>query len=158
MRRRGRRTAFTLVEMMVCTVLITAIAGFAAVAYHRYTRFSLGFLRNARDIRNAVTAGERWRADVRKAAAEPQVKDGVLVIPQAGRPVAYRQAGATVERRIGDAGWRPFLVRVKSSRMQAVRRKRVRSWRWEIEMETRADEVRIRPLFTFETVPGHATK
>ncbi|MFW6107688.1 MAG: prepilin-type N-terminal cleavage/methylation domain-containing protein [bacterium] len=158
MSHRGRRTAFTLVEMMVCTVLITAIAGFAGVAYHRYTRFSLGFLRNARDIRNAVTAGERWRADVRKAVAEPQVKDGVLVIPQAGRAVTYRLTGTRVERRIGDAGWRPFLVRMESSRMQPVRRKRVRSWRWEIEMETRADEARIRPLFTCEAVPGHATK
>ena len=124
-----------------------------AVTYYRGQRQTVGLARCANDIVLAVSAGERWRGDVRAATGMPTLTDGVFTIPLKHGTAQYRFDDGLVERKKGGT-WLPFLKNVKVSRMMADSGKRVTSWRWEIELRVRRDDARVHPLFTFQAVPG----
>jgi hypothetical protein len=134
--------------MMVLGMLISSFGVFG----YRLQRQSSTLRRCADDIRLAVTAGEKWRADVRSATVPPRLNDGVLYVPQGRAELAYRFRDGGVERRGRNGGWRPFLRGVKASRMVRERRRHVTVWRWELELQARADGARLRPLFSFLAV------
>lgn len=153
-----RRGGFTLAEMLVYIVVLGAVVGVAWLAHYRFLDHSFGVLRNVEDITRVVRAGEKWRAEVRRATAPPRLDGGVLHVPTAEGEVLFRFAGGAVQRKTpGAADWAPYLLKVKASRMELDRRGQVDSWRWEVELDSRRD-AQIRPLFTFRCVPRPGTR
>jgi len=147
-----RTSGFTLLEMLVYMSVLAILMTVAWLAYYACTSHSLGIQSNVDDVVRAVRAGERWREDIRQATAPPTLDGGVLRIPQEKGEVAYRMGEKAVERRAGrDAAWEPFLTKVAASRMVLDPGKQVPSWRWEVELQSRA-HAQIRPLFTFRAV------
>lgn len=154
----SRPRGFTILEMMTYTALVGIVVTVAWLTYYACWDHSLGVLRNADDIVRVTEAGERWRHDVRSAAAAPGLAAGVLTIPREGGAVRYRLAEETVERQVGGGDWTPHLLGVKASRMVLDEGRHVRSWRWEVELKTRRKKARIRPLFTFRAVAAEGQR
>lgn len=116
--------------------------------------------RNAEDIVLALETGERWRADVRAAAAvKLEEHDGLqtLWLQGAQGEAAWQFSTNTVLRRVGRGPWVRLMANVKASTMQPDPRQRLTAWRWELELKPRAKASvkasRTRPLFTFLAVP-----
>ena len=155
MRRLRPQRGFTILELLVCISVLAILISLAGVTYYRSQRHMIGISRCATDIMLTMSAGERWREDVRSATAPPALDDGVLVIPQENGALMYRfDKDVVVRKRSPDTDWRPLLKNVKGSRMMSDRGKHVTSWRWEVELRQRAREARVRPLFTFMAVPA----
>lgn len=151
---------FTLIECLIYMSVLFVIMGVGYVAMYRSMDASAGFRRNGTDISQALKAGERWRADVRNAAASLRVEttrdgDTILHVPQAHGQIDYLITSNSVSRRIGKKDWVPILEHVKTASFVADRREKVTAWRWEIELQVYRKQVgRLRPLFTFIAVPA----
>ncbi|HUT33747.1 MAG TPA: prepilin-type N-terminal cleavage/methylation domain-containing protein [Planctomycetota bacterium] len=151
---RSSRRGLTLIELLVYMGVLTIVVGVAWLVYYRCIEHSLGVLRNVDDITRALKSGERWRTEVRRATAPPRLVDGVLHVATPDGDVLFKFAGDAVLRKgAAEARWAPFLPKVKASRMQLDEGKHVSSWRWEVELESRA-KAGIRPLFSFRAVPS----
>jgi len=147
------RRGFTLLELLTYMAVLAVVTTVAWLAYYACMAHSLGVLSNVDDITRTIKAGERWRADIRRATAPPKLVEGTLHIPQADGEVVYQFSGKTVTRqRSQDPAPQPFLAKAKASRMQLDAGKRVASWRWEVELPSRTG-AQLRPLFTFRAVP-----
>ncbi len=148
---------YTLIECLVYIAALLVIMELAFAAYYRFELHNRRLTRNATDIVRALQAGERWRDDVRAAKGKlfwtEAGADRELRIPQARGEVAYAFRQGAVWRRAAAVGpWNEFLPAVKASRMEAEPRTHVTAWRWELELQTTRDEVRVTPLFTFLAV------
>jgi type II secretory pathway pseudopilin PulG len=155
----SRRSAFTLIECIVYLALVAVIIGFTFAAFYHAWDNHRDLRRNTEDIVLALKAGERWRADVRAATGPLKTVDqtglSALHIPQANGEIVYVFRDEMIRRRAGPhEPWQQILANVKSSRMFAAQRNEVRSWRWEMELTTAQKAVRVRPLFSFQAVPG----
>lgn len=150
--RARRQSGLTLIEMLIYIAVLVVVLDVAYAAFYRCQRNAVNLRRNADDIVRALHAGERWREDVRAAVAMPEWRDGALHIRQAAGEVTYSFADGSI--------WKNrslVLGGVKNSRMQSDAGKFVTTWRWEVELATPQKVVRVRPLFTFEAVPGGRT-
>jgi hypothetical protein len=79
-----------------------------------------------------------------------------VTIPVKAGQVVYSFAQGQLSRRVGaDAPEDVLLDHVKSSRMSSEPRQQVTAWRWELELQPAQKNVRMTPLFTFETVAGY---
>ncbi|MCL5099458.1 MAG: hypothetical protein M1608_18370 [Candidatus Omnitrophica bacterium] len=150
-------SAIMLVECVVYIGLWMVITGLAFTAFYRYWDHSRDLQRNADDIVRAIKAGERWRADLRTATIAPSLEttdyEQVLHIPQKTGEILYLFSRGEVWRlATGRAIGQPLLAKVKGSRMLPENRTRTTVWCWELELQTRQKNPRIRPLFTFLTV------
>jgi type II secretory pathway pseudopilin PulG len=150
---------YTLIEVMVYISMLFLILGMGYAAMYRSMDTSRGLSRNANDIARAMKAGERWREDVRNAAASIRAEtispnETVFHIPQGHGEVDYRFTSNSVARRAAKGEWVPVLDSVKASDFIVDPRKTVTAWRWEVELlPYRKAIVRTRPLFTFIAVP-----
>lgn len=148
---------FFLVEYLIYIAVLAVVMGVAFSAFYRCLDNSRALARNAEDILTTLSAGERWRQDIRRAVATPEIVDeGVLTaceIPTASGRVAYIFADGAVWRKDPEADARLLLPRVRSSRMVQDQRQHVTAWRWEVELRPKKTNVRLRPLFTFLAVP-----
>lgn len=155
---RRSKAGIMLVECLVYMSVLAVIFGLAFSAFYHCQSQSNQLRRNAQDIALAMRAGERWRADIRAAAAPPRWEAAgetqVLVIPRAGgQETLYAFADKQVLVKTGGAtNWTVLLPSVKSSRMRPENRAAVSAWRWELELQTRQKTVRLPPLFTFLAV------
>jgi len=156
-RRRKGAAGFTLIEAVVYIAMFFVVAGCAFATFYRTEEQSRLLRRSADDMAAVLTAGERWRADVRAATAAP------VVLGERGRQ------GLRIARRDGDvsyylwensiwserAGQRPveLVSHVKACEFERVQRQVVASWRWDVELQTRQKDPHVRPLFTFAAVP-----
>jgi hypothetical protein len=117
--------------------------------------------RNAEDISRALVAGERWRADVRAAAGNIRVEsinaEQLLRLPGPRGELQYRFTEGAVSRRLNPGPWVTLLTNVVSSQMESDPRRQVSSWRWEVELMSRAKLPQTKPLFTFIAVPAAAS-
>ncbi len=150
---------FMLIDCIVYIFMFSLVTGLALTTFYRCFDQSRLVKRTADDITEAVTAGERWRDDLRQATAPVHFEDStagpVLVIPRGAGSVRYRFADAAVWRQTGNsANWTAAMTRVKSSSMSPDNRHRISAWRWELELQPRQKYPRTLPLFTFEAVPG----
>jgi type II secretory pathway pseudopilin PulG len=147
--------AFSLIECLAYMAVFSVVLGVALAAYYRMDEQARAFSRNSDDIIRTMQAGERWRTDVRLAAARPRVDAaGVLHIPLARGEITYAFRDAIVWRTApSDAAPRPFLIDVRASAIQVETRPQVQAWRWELELATKRTNATVRPLFTFITVP-----
>jgi hypothetical protein len=143
-----------LVYIAVCFVLLAVAFSAFYKCYDAYK----GLHRTADDIARALRIGERWGDDVRTATAALRWDDSDgeerLEIPHKTGAIQYRFAeGALWRRTDGLTTWSQVLDGVKSSRMFAEPRGRVAAWRWELELKSRRQSVKVRPLFSFAAVP-----
>ena len=148
-RRLRHRSGFTLVETLTYLTVLLVVMALAYSWFDRCLRCSRDLRRNADDIMRTVNAGERWREDVRRAMASPQLAGDTLRIPQAGGEVVYSFADGAVRR-----GPVVLLRDVRTSRMQSERRQQVTVWQWDVELVSLAPTPRVRPLFGFQAVAG----
>ncbi|HXC98779.1 MAG TPA: hypothetical protein VN048_05515 [Verrucomicrobiae bacterium] len=147
-----------LIDCMVYLAVFFVITGLALSIFYRCSDGSRLVGRTADDISSTVSAGERWRDDVRQATVPLRVEDfatGQLVtISTTNGAIRYRFSDGAVWRQNGDnAAWTSVLSRVKSSSVTPDNRHRVTAWRWEVELKPRQKFPRTLPLFTFEAVP-----
>lgn len=150
---RLNRRAYMLIEFLVYIGLLAMFVGVAYSAYFRCQQNWRDLNRYSDDIVRAMKAGERWREDVRMAVSLPKLtEDGAtLEIPNHSGTVVYRFTNGTLARDAGK-GTVTVLKGVKSSRMLRDVREHVTSWRWELELASPQKVVRIRPLFSFQSV------
>jgi hypothetical protein len=159
MQLRSRQSAargVLLIDAMVYIVVLGIILVLAASVFDKGMRESTGLQRNVADIERALKAGERWRADVRAAIGRIEAGDQTLTIPQREGEVVYEFATNEVRRTVNANKTEVFLARVQNSAMTEERRGDVVGWKWEVELERRLKEARVRPLFTFMAVPKGA--
>jgi hypothetical protein len=154
--------AFSLIE---CLTYISVFALFMILAMQVFFQgrdSSDRFRRSADDITRTLTAGERWREDIRTAtgalrAAEENGQTW-LVIPRGTNITTYTHFKTGVWRQEHtNAAWVPALTQAKSSRMEPDSRKHVTAWRWEVELQIKDEKKQTKPLFTFlGVVPSDA--
>ena len=149
-----------MLDAMVYIAVLGVVLILASAVFDKGMRESAGLQRNISDIERALKAGERWRADVRAATGPIQVtrqSDAVaFAIPLREASIVYEMNSNEV-RRVG-ISLRPEVVLkgVQRSSMEQERRGNIVGWKWELELERRRKEARIRPLFTFMAAPGGA--
>lgn len=159
--RPGGAAGYLLVEALVYIGLVFLLLGVGSAALYRCIDNSVALRRNADDIARAVHAGEIWRADVRAATRGIAQfnEDGqpLLRLDGRGSAVDYRYDNVAVFRRVGSGPWSLILDRVKNSSMARETRSGVTPWRWELELQPKAQGSykpgRLPPLFTFLAVP-----
>lgn len=158
-RTRSRRRGIMLVECLVYFGVSIVLVGLGIALYLRCLDSATNLERNADDIAGSLQLGERWRADLRLAIAEPRISsdtNGDFVIPLANGSVTYRfSQGAFWRQRSDEAGWTRLLDRVVSANWSDEVRTHVTAWRLDLELRTRKHDARIRPLFSFIGVAGH---
>ena len=161
---RQNERGYLMLEALVYIAVVLALLGVAYAAMYRFVDRSYALKRNADDIVAALHAGERWRADIRATTRPPELlytnTVQILRLESTNGPVVYRFATNAVTRRVGGSAWQRLLPNVKASNMAADPRQHVTAWRWELELQTKAQASakpgRIRPLFTFLAVPETA--
>ena len=153
-KRFARRRGIMMIEAMVYIALVGVILVLAAAVFDKGMRESAGVQRNVADIERALKAGEQWRADVRAATAAIEVSEERMVIPQKNGSVIYEMGTNQVRRVEGERRVEVFLANVQGSKMIEERRGKTVGWRWELELERRRKEARVRPLFTFMAAAG----
>jgi hypothetical protein len=154
------RRGYLLNEALVYCGAVVVLLGVGYAALYRCVDNSTVLRRSADDIARALSAGERWRNDVRKAAAgvtlESSAEASTLHLKGEGRSIDYRFAEGRVWRRSDAGPWVYVLEGVRASRMVPEPRGSVNGWRWELELQPQARGSvrpgRIVPLFTFLTV------
>jgi hypothetical protein len=151
--RQDRRCGIVLIDLIFYVSLLAVVLILMAVVFDQFLRQTGQLRRNISDIERAMQAGERWRADVRKATGDLVIENDSATIPQAKGQVVY-SLGSVVKRRGANSEiWETALTGVKASRMEAERRAHASGWRWDIELESRRKNAKVRPLFTFMAVP-----
>jgi Tfp pilus assembly protein FimT len=142
----------TLIECLVYISALAVVFGLGLTAFYRSVANSAALRRNADDIAQTLSVGERWRADVRAATQPPRfdAADQTLYLPQASGEVAYKfTEGKVLRRSAADANWQVAHSSVQQSEMIRDSRAHVTAWRWELELKTRRQPALVRPLFTF---------
>jgi hypothetical protein len=151
---RNKRRGIIMVDALVYIGLTVVVLLLAAAVFDKGMRESAGLQRNVADIERALKAGERWRADVRGATGAIEVKEQRMVIPHGAAAIVYEVGTNQVRRLEGEHRTEVFLAGVQDSKMIQERRGTVVGWRWELELERRRKEARMRPLFTFMAAQG----
>jgi hypothetical protein len=147
-----RTSGIALIECLIYIVMLAVVLGIAYEAFYAILEHTSRLQRGAADINRAVVAGELWRADIRRASGLPKIgaAGGEITMLQKGKEVAYTFHSNTVYRKEGTLQT-PFLLQVQSSRMVV---DDGGSCRWEVELDPGRKPGKIKPLFTFQAVPG----
>jgi Tfp pilus assembly protein FimT len=142
----------TLIECLVYISALAVVFGLGLKAFYSSFENSAALRRNADDIAQTLSVGERWRADIRAATRPPRFDsaDQTLYLPQANGEVAYKFSEEKLLRRsTADSDWQVALPNVQQSDMIRDSRTHATAWRWELELRTRRQPALVRPLFTF---------
>jgi len=156
---KAERAGILLIDCLVYITVLILLLGLGFAAFYSCWEKSKSLRYHAADISRALRAGERWRADIRRAAGPITVSSGPdgqwLEIPRGTNTVVYVFTAGQVLRQSG-AGtpWVPVLPRVRASTMVAERRTRVTAWRWDVELLPTRPQVRVPPVFSFQAVPA----
>lgn len=158
---KNHRRGWTLLEVMIYVVMLSAFAMIGSTVYHRAASQSVELQLQARDIQRVMHAGERWRADVRRAVQPPEWMEHRrltgklmrLTMPEGGT-VEYFLQEKTLWRHDSEGARERVLTKVQSSQMLAAARGGVQSVRWELALAPFRKHQQTKPLFTFQAVPG----
>jgi len=155
-----RNHGYLLVECLVYIGVLFVLLGVSYLALFRCIDNSVSLRRNAEDISKALRIGESWRADVRSATGKIRFEETnfaqVLYLPNRHGQTVYCFASNSISRSYNGGPWGQLLTNVASSTMAPDRRKTVKAWNWNLELQTRRNTPRVRPLFTFLSVPETA--
>ena len=157
--RAQREQGVMLVDCLLYIAMFFVILGVAFKIFYVCWDSAKALRRNTDQIAATLRTGERWRQDVRSAAAslraEESPEGAILHIPEKSGEIEWRFSDGVLWRRAGTNGaWMQSLAGVKSSRMENDPRGQVNAWRWEVELTTRRKGAKVVPLFTFEAVPN----
>ena len=147
---------FSIIDCMVYAGVFVVVMGLAYFALYRCLENLKHVRRNSNDITRAVNAGEVWRGDIRAAKLPIQFDeaDQTLRLTRDDREVSYRFAdGQLLRRPRADAPWAVLIDRVQNSNMTSDPRSEVTAWRWDVELQTKQKNPRVKPLFTFIAAP-----
>jgi hypothetical protein len=153
---------FTIIECLVYISVMTVILAIGLMAFYRVWDDNKSITRNGNDVVRTVKAGEAWRADMRAATGPIKIvttnSEQIVRIPSGKIELMYSFANGEVRKRTGEGSpWYVVLPKVKSSQMEIDKRDPVTALRWEVELESQRKNAKVRPLFTFEVVPGNAS-
>lgn len=147
------RRGIMLVDCLIYLAVTAVLVGLGMALFIRCLNAASDLSRNADDIAAALQAGERWRADLRLATAQPSFArtNGLeLTIPKAGGTVIYRFADDAIWRRAeSDATWTRLLDRVKHAEWNTDPRGPVTAWHFDVELKSKRPNAKVRPLFSF---------
>jgi Tfp pilus assembly protein FimT len=151
--------ALSLIEVLVYVAILGVLISIGGRTLAKAWDQGRALQRNSGEILRAVHAGERWRADIRRATGPIRVSAEAngdrVCIPTARGEVIYRSTtNAVLVQAQPGAPELTLLANVKGSHMLADKRDLVTAWRWELELQPAQKKARLRPLFTFEAVPG----
>jgi hypothetical protein len=155
---RRRQSGILLTECLVYMAVFVILFGIATSAFFLCLEHTRGIVAATNNIENAQRAGERWRADIRRATGKIEVKtdaDGETVrIPETGKDILYHFAAGQLRREVTSPQYSEVLLPgVKNSGMTTDPRGIVTAWRWELElMPVHKESLPLR--FTFEAVPA----
>jgi len=142
-----------LVDCLIYLAVTAVLVGLGMSLFIRCLGAASDLSRNADDIAAALQAGERWRADLRLAVAQPALDSTTgseLKIPQADGVVSYRFADNAVWRRVeSGADWTRLLERVKHAEWNTDPRGSVTAWHFDVELKSKRPNAKLRPLFSF---------
>jgi hypothetical protein len=150
---------YLLTEVLVYISVVMMILGVGYIAMYRSIQSSLMLRRGADDIARALSVGELWRADARRANVlrTEETPDGVVIyMDGADRTNAWRHSGMVVMRRVGEGHWVRVFDNAKGFSIVEDPRREVTPWRLELELATRSKAARTRPLFTFIAIPENS--
>lgn len=156
-RRFQGQAGFNLMELLTYMAVFAVVMGVVFPAFHKVFKQFRAMERNTDDIVRVMNVGERWRDDVRASVSSPVVSDNALKLAHPGGALTYEFADNTVWRTSSDGTRLAVLTGVKSASVHRDSRSRVTAWRWEIELESKQEVVRVKPLFTFVSVPTGVT-
>lgn len=156
--RRRRCAAMQLIECIVYIGVLLVIMNVSGLALFRVLDYLRSLRYQSDQVTSALTAGERWRADVRFAGAPGELIEtngtAELHLPGANGTVAYVWwQGAVLRRAHPNAAWQPVLSAVSATRFVREDRAGVPVWRWELALEPRRLDRRPPLQFTFQAVP-----
>ena len=154
-------SGFGLIDCFIYISLLMVLAAVAFAAFYDSLEHSTRLNRAAADIMRATQAGERWRAEVRRAIGPAKIIEAggqtVFQLPFSEGVIQYRFADGAVQRQVAsNANWTVFLPGVKNSQMHIDQRQFVTSCRWELELATGKKPPRVKPLFTFQAANSPA--
>lgn len=157
--RRRLERGILLPEVIVYLSVILIVTGLAGAAFYKALDFSKHLHRVAGDISTCISAGERWRAEIRTATnavmAETYGATRMLLIPGGKGQILYRFGEGKLERASAlDGPWVPVVEKVKRCEFHRDENAGVVSWRWELELAPRRSTAVIAPMFTFQAVPA----
>jgi len=146
---------YLLIECLIYLSLFTVVLGLGIGAFYVCWDHSKALHTATDDITTALHAGERWRADIRKATGAiigKTTSDGEeLRIPQGTNEIIYRFNAGEVRRQVAASDFAELLLaRVKLSEMVKDTHGPVDAWRWELVLTPRRKETRLPLAFTFE--------
>ena len=149
------RAGYLLIECLVYLSVIVVVLGLGTGAFFVCWDHANALHYATDDINAALHAGERWRADIRKATgnitAETTPEGEKLRIPQGSDGVVYSFSDGEVRRQVASSGFVELLLpKVTTSQMVKEARGPVTAWRWEVKLTSRRKETRLPLEFTFE--------
>jgi hypothetical protein len=152
---------YLIVEALVYLGVLMILMGVGYAVLYRCIDNCLVLRRQAEAVSRALSAGERWRADVRLANRRVRSEDApegqVLKLEGTLHQVEYRYENGELYRRMDAGPWSRVMDHLKTSVMELEPRPGVTAWRWELELQPEAKgsikASRVRPLFTFLAVP-----
>ena len=150
---------YLLTECLIYLSVVLVLLTVGYLATYRCMKNSVTLRRSAEDIAQALSIGEIWREDVRRADRVRWVNsDGVEMwfLEGAATTNAYALSDNRLSRWTDNGPWVTVLANVEKTSMQPDKRAHVEAWRWELELKTRTRFARVVPLFTFTAVPGTA--
>jgi hypothetical protein len=142
-----------LLETLVYVGVFFLVAGLAFSVFYRTEEQSRSLRRSADDIAASLSAGERWRADIRAASTPPVMAREALTIRHAAGEVHYFVRSNAVWRQVNDAEPLRVVDGVEAASFESDRREFAAAWRWNLELKRRRHSSRLRPMFTFSAVP-----
>jgi hypothetical protein len=155
-----RNYGYLLIECLAYIGVLFVLLGVSYIALFRCINNSVALRRNAEDISKALHIGECWRADVHSTTGNIRFVETnsvqLLYLPNLRGQTVYCFASNSISRSHNGGPWSQLLTNVASSTMAADRRKTVTAWCWNLEVRTRRNNSRVRPLFTFMSVPETA--
>ena len=155
----NKRAGFSLIECICYIAVFLILSSVAIGAFYLCWDHSKALIAATDDVGAALSAGERWRADIRAATGTIRIEttgtNEVVTIPEGEKDVIYTFDSKQVQRQIGSGTYAvPLLPQVMSSEMKPETRGSVTAWRWELQVAQRRKETHLPLLFTFEAVPG----
>jgi hypothetical protein len=159
-----RSSGTTLIECLAYIGVLAVLMSSGSYAVSKAWRASREMSRNSQDIQNALSVGERWRADIRAARGQIRLEnatnpEAILIIPTEECVVMYQHTNGTLLRCAAPLSpWVVVLNRATNSAMHPVNQQGVQAWRWELEMMAPRKNASVRPWFTFTAVPEHGSE
>ncbi|MBG89741.1 MAG: hypothetical protein CMO80_22970 [Verrucomicrobiales bacterium] len=151
------------IMLMQCLVYIPIMALIVYVAVDASVTLKDGthsLQRGTMRLTQSMSAGERWREDIRSMTGKPTLKHEyereVHTIPGVTNSVQWSLFEGKLWRRADESrAWAKMVDRVKSISIREDKREHVTAWVLDFELKPGHARAKLTPVYTFIAVPGH---